>query len=180
MYPGHPGKRTGRACVVCIVFGASASACSGGSSSTTAPTDVAGSYTVDVTNASNGCMMGGWTTGAMSTGIGVVIQQSSQQLTATVSGVTGAFMTLGIGTNTFSGTLTGNQGSMTATGTVQGTQGSCTFTTNATVDAAFNGDAMQGTVTYTRVPANGSSGCAALVGCQSVQNFSGARPPSAG
>jgi hypothetical protein len=71
-------------------------------------------------------------------------------------------------------------GARSSAGTVQGTQGSCTFTTNATVDAVFNGDAMQGTVTYTRVPSNGSSGCAAIVGCQSVQNFSGTRPPSAG
>src|SRR5258708_5571877 len=149
-----------------------ATACSGSSSTTTfTGANVSGNYTVNVTNGSNGCNMGGWTDGAMSSGIAVALSQNGTQLTATVGGVVGLFMTAGIGTNTFSGALVGSQGSMTATGTVQGAQGSCTFTTNATVNATFSGDTMQGTVTYTRVPTAQSSGCAAIQGCQSIQNF---------
>jgi hypothetical protein len=153
-------------------------ACSSSSSSTT-QVNVGGDYTVDITNGKNDCNMGNWTVGAMSTGIPVTVTQTGAQVTATVNGITGAFMKAGIGTNAFSGSLNGSQASMTATGTVQGVQGSCTFTTDATVDAIFSGDTMQGQVTYTRVPASGS-GCATLQGCQSVQNFSGARPPSGG
>jgi hypothetical protein len=156
-----------------------ATACSGSSSTTTfTGANVGGNYTVNVTNGTNGCNLGGWTDGAMSSGIGVAVTQNGTQLAATVGGVVGLFMTAGIGTNTFSGALVGTQASMTATGTVQGTQGSCTFTTNATVNATFSGDTMQGTVTYTRVPSTQSSGCAAIQGCQSIQNFSGARPPA--
>jgi hypothetical protein len=116
----------------------------------------------------------------MTSGIPVVVSQNQSLVTATVNGVTGLFMTAGIGTNTFSGSLEGAQTSLTATGTVQATQGSCTFTTNATVDATFLRDTMQGTVTYTRLPVGQSSGCAVIQGCQSVQSFSGARPPAGG
>jgi hypothetical protein len=150
------------------------------STSTSTQTNVSGTYTVDVTNGANGCNIGAWMDGAMTSGIPVVVSQNQLVVTATVNGVTGLFMTAGIGTNTFSGALTGGEASMTATGTVQATQGSCTFTTNAKVDATFVRDTMQGTVTYTRAPAAQSSGCAAIQGCQSVQSFSGARPPAGG
>jgi hypothetical protein len=154
-------------------------ACSSSTSTSSGPpANVAGSYTVDVTDGSNGCNFANWNQGAQAMNIAVSVSQNGSQVTATVNGVTGLFMTAGIGTNTFSGSLAGSQASMTATGTVQGTQGSCTFTTNATVDATFNGDTMQGTVTYTRVPAMQSSSCASLQGCQTVQSFSGARPPT--
>jgi hypothetical protein len=152
-------------------------ACS--SSTTTAPpVNVTGNYTVDVTNEANGCNIGNWTQGQQSKGIPVAITQQGASVTATVTGLVGAFMVAGIGTNTFAGTLTGAVATMNATGTVQGTQGSCTFTTNASVQATFNGDTMQGTVTYTRVPTMATSACSSLQGCQSVQSFAGARPPS--
>jgi hypothetical protein len=168
----------GAAFAVAVAVVPSAAACGGNSSSTTLTSaDVAGSYTVDVTNGQNGCNMGGWTDGAMSTGIGVTVAQNGTQLTATVGGLVGAFLSAGLGTNTFTGPLVGESATMTATGTVQVAQGSCTFTTNATIQAAFSGDTMQGTVTYQRVPVSTSSGCAALQGCMSVQNFSGVRPP---
>jgi hypothetical protein len=150
------------------------------SSSTTSapPVNVTGKYTVDVTDEANGCNIANWMQGQQSMGIPVTVTQQGASVTATVTGLVGAFMVAGIGTNTFSGTLTGGNTTMTATGTVQGTQGSCTFTTNATVQAAFSGDTMQGTVTYTRIPTMATSACASLQGCQSVQSFAGARPPS--
>lgn len=155
-----------------------AAACGGSSSSSTLTSaNVAGAYTVDVTNTSNGCNLGNWMDNAMSTGIPVTVAQNGTQLTATVAGLVGTFLNLGLGTNTFTGSLIGESATMNATGSVQGTQGSCTFTTNATIQASFSGDTMQGTVTYTRVPVGTNSSCAALQGCMSVQNFSGVRPP---
>jgi hypothetical protein len=157
-----------------------AAACGGNSSTTTLTSaNVAGSYTVDVTNGNNGCNIAGWTDNAMSMNIGVTVAQNGTQLTVTVGGggLVGALLTAVLGTDTFSGPLVGESSTLTATGTVQGTQGSCTFTTNATIQASFNGDTMQGTVTYERVPVGASSGCTALQGCMSIQNFSGVRPP---
>ncbi|HZU83955.1 MAG TPA: hypothetical protein VE987_13600 [Polyangiaceae bacterium] len=141
------------------------------------PPNVAGDYSVDVTDGSNGCQFANWTQGSTATGIPVTVTQNATSVGVTVDGLVGSLLKLGIGTNVFTGSLSGDRATMTAAGSVAGTQGNCAYTTNATIDATFNGDTMQGTLTYTRMT-NGNPDCAGITGCQTIQQFSGARPPS--
>lgn len=162
----------------CLAFGLLA--CSGSSTTTVTgpPADISGSYTVDVTDQSaNACNISGWTQGSSSAGIPVEVTQNGALATATVTGIVGAAMQLSIGTSSFSGNVAGTVATLSVMGSKLDSQGNCMFTTNATLVAEFTGDTMQGTVTYTRAT-DGSSDCAGLVGCQNVQQFSGARPPS--
>jgi hypothetical protein len=169
---------TSRGSAAIALVGMLCGACSG-SSSSGPPPDVHGTYTVDVTDEQDGCNLAGWMQGMQFMGIPVAIAQTGTQVTATVTGLVGIFMaaTSGLGTNQFSGTITGTQASMSAAGSSTATQGSCTYTTSATVDASFDGNTMNGTVTYTHVPTSASAPCDAIQGCQSTQTFSGARPP---
>ena len=54
--------------------------------------DAAGNYTAAITNKDNGCNFQNWQVGNQSTGIAVTITQSSNNATASVSGVAGAYL----------------------------------------------------------------------------------------
>jgi len=149
-----------------------AAAC--GNSST--PANVAGSYTVAVTNEGNGCNFQNWQSGNTASNIPVTVTQSGANATAVVGGAAGAYMTAVLGSNAFSGPVNGAQVDLTLYGTRSASQGNCAYTVNATMLATSMGDFLSGTITYTAAT-NGSPDCGALQGCQSIQDFNGTRPP---
>src|SRR5258706_9966865 len=92
--------------------------CGGGS------VDVTGSYTVSVTNGANGCNAVNWTVGSSATGIPVTIAQDGSNATATVEGLTGAYLQAGLGSRVFAGDVSGHDLNLELIGTTQQTQGS--------------------------------------------------------
>jgi hypothetical protein len=141
------------------------------------PADVAGSYTVSVTNGANGCNLVNWTVGESAAGIPVTITQDGGAATATVEGVTGALLVAGLGSRIFAGEVSGSSLDLALIGTNSQTSGNCTYTYNALLDGSIDGDVIEGTITYTAAT-NDQSDCAALEGCETVQDFNGTRPPS--
>jgi len=140
------------------------------------PADVAGAYTVNVTNGANGCAFANWTVGASSSNIAVTVAQDGPAATASVGGLTGNFLDAWLGGHVFSGTVDGDQLDLTLIGTRAGSMGSCAYTFNAVIAARSSGDVLTGEIRY-QAQTNGGLDCAALTGCASVQAFNGARPP---
>jgi len=140
------------------------------------PAQIAGDYTVGVTNRDNGCNFPNWTVGAMTAGVDVKIAQSGSSVTADVTGGTGAVLDFAFGSSAFTGTIDGNQMSLTLEGTRVQQTGTCTYTYNGQIIATANGDTMTGRINYTPAT-NGNSDCAAVSGCLTYQEFNGSRPP---
>jgi hypothetical protein len=142
------------------------------------PANVAGSYTVAVTNKDNGCNLQNWTVGNSAQGIAVSIMQNGTQATATVQGLTGGYLDVVLGDHVFAGTVDGDHVSMTLFGTRTSNSGNCTWTFNADLEADLTGNALQGTIDY-KPKTNGNPDCTAtLNSCASTQDFSGTRPPT--
>src|SRR6476661_8154629 len=80
------------------------------------PANVAGDYSVAVTNEADGCQIG-WTVGMSNTGVQVTITQSGSSATAVVMGGGGFGLGLLLGTNSFSGTVDGDSMDLRAIGT---------------------------------------------------------------
>jgi hypothetical protein len=140
------------------------------------PADVAGDYTLAITNHDNGCSFQNWTVGESSSNVPLTITQNGHDVTAILEGVTGVWVEAGLGSKTFTGDVTGNALEVTLYGTRSGTQGGCAYTVNATAYATLAGDTLTGTIEYTPAT-NGSPDCGALEGCVSEQAFNGTRPP---
>jgi hypothetical protein len=136
--------------------------------------DVAGNYTVAVTNGASSCSFD-WQEGQVSTGIELAITQDAANLHAALGGVTGALFTLLFGSPDFDGTVSGSQLELTNYGQRTSQQGNCSFTYNSVVDAKLTGDSIEGTLTYVS-KTNGNPDCAA-VECSASQRFAGSRPP---
>jgi hypothetical protein len=148
--------------------------CGSGDSFTPSLADVAGNYTVAITNDASSCSFD-WEEGKVSTGIGLTITQDGKTVQATLDGVTGALFALLFGTAVFDGTVNGNALELTNYGERTAQQGNCSYTYNSIVKATQTGDAIQGTITYT-TKTNGNPDCSA-VECSASQRFSGSRPP---
>jgi len=146
------------------------------SSCSSDPVDAAGNYTIAVTNRENGCAFANWMEGNSATNIGLTITQAGSDITGTVNGVTGSYLTLVLGDNVFHGGVDGDELEMTIYGTRSGSQGNCTYTVNATANATLDGDVLDGNIYY-RAATNGNPDCSALEGCASRQQFNGTRPP---
>ncbi len=146
-------------------------------SSSEAAQDLTGNFTIAVTNKDNGCAFQNWTSGQSTTTIPLTItQQGSNGITAVVGGAAGAYLTLVIGTATFTGSVTGPTGTLTAAGTRSGSQGTCAYTINANMTITLAGNAINGSISY--VPkTNAQSTCGVLNACSSTQDLSGNRPP---
>jgi hypothetical protein len=140
------------------------------------PEDVAGNYTVAVTNRENGCNLANWNVGEMATGILVTVTQNDANATALVEGGTGAYLMFVLGSRSFTGSVDGNHLDLTLVGTNSATTGNCTYTYNAVLDARLDGDALVGEIAY-RPQTNDQSDCAPFEGCASIQGFNGIRPP---
>lgn len=143
------------------------------------PANVEGNFTVAVTNRDNGCELANWTVGDSSAGIPVVISQEGEEVTATVTGLTGTYLDIGLGSHVFSGTIDGDEMDLDLFGTRPQMRNTCTYTYNAKIVGGVDGDAIEGRVEYraaTTTPQNPD--CAAIQGCLSFQEFNGTRPPT--
>src|SRR5215831_1933245 len=95
--------------------------------------NVAGTYTVAVTNGENGCNLQNWNVGNSASGIPLMITQNGSALTATVNGLTGTYLNLVLGSSAFTGTVSGNDINLRLVGTRTGNMASCAYTINADV-----------------------------------------------
>src|SRR5689334_22312380 len=170
----YPRVRAGiAACASTILVTLVAPGC-GDSSST--PANVAGNYTIAVTNRDNGCAFQNFTPGNTASNIPFAVTQSGSNVSGTIQGLVGTWVSLVFGSNQFKGAVSGDTLNMTLYGTRSATQGNCTYTVNATVTATSNGDVLQGHIDYSKV-GNGNPDCAGITGCITRQDFNGTRPP---
>jgi hypothetical protein len=141
------------------------------------PTNVAGTYSVNTTVQKNDCGILGKDPGSSSTGVTVAITQDGSQVSAQVQGVAGIALQLGMGSDTFTGHVSGSSLDLAISGTMAGSQGTCAYTRNARLEAKLVGDALSGTLTYTYAT-NKAADCGTLSTCQDVQLMNGTRPPT--
>ena len=141
------------------------------------PADVAGSYTINVTNRDNDCMLMDWTEGETASGIPLVITQDGSEITAEVGGLAGGWYDLVVGERTFEGDVSGNHLFMTIHGTRSYTDGECAGTITVEADANLVGDAIEGDIFYS-FDTNGAPACGYRETCRNRQQFNGTRPPT--
>lgn len=141
------------------------------------PADVAGTYSISVTNDANGCEFESWMEDATASNIQVVITQDGSSVSVDVAGVTGAFLDLWLGGSTFTGTVDGDAIDARIIGENALTAGNCAYTFDAVIDGQADGDVLTGRILY-EAKTNGNPDCGALTGCQTVQRFNGTRPPT--
>lgn len=141
------------------------------------PADVAGSYTISITNGANGCALANWTEGNTSSGIAVTITQDGESVQAAVGGVAGGVLNVVLGSATFTGDVDGHDVGLSIVGTVARNQGNCAYTYDALLDGTSADDFLSGTIEY-RARTNGGTDCGTLTGCVSTQQFNGTRPPT--
>jgi hypothetical protein len=142
------------------------------------PANVAGSYSVAVTNKDNGCNLQNWTVGNSAQGIAVSITQNGTQAAATVQGATGAYLDVVLGLHEFDGSVDGDHLSLTLHGTRSASSGNCTWTFDADLEADLTGDILQGTIDYKPVTNKNTDCTTTLETCASTQALNGTRPPS--
>ena len=141
------------------------------------PADVAGSYTIAVTNGENGCNFDNWTVGDTAENIPVTITQDGATASAAVEGPVALLLGLLLGSATYQGEVDGNQLDLTIFGTNSATEGNCVFTYNSVLDAELTGDVLQGEIRYEAATVDNPD-CAAIEGCATIQRFNGTRPPT--
>jgi hypothetical protein len=163
-----------------------AAACSSASTATVA--DFAGEYDVWVVNGSNQCDFVPWTEGQSASAVPFVVSQDPNDMTtmtATLGGAPGTLLLNELavnddaGTVALSGTVGGNYALLQGTGTASQKYGPCTYTTNAAISVNFQGDTVQGSLTYEIVPI-GNADCSAIAGCETTQAFAGTIVSDAG
>jgi hypothetical protein len=136
--------------------------------------DVAGNYTLAITNGDSTCSFE-WEEGKEATGIALEITQEGKSIHGTIGGATGGLFTLLFGSAEFDGHISGNSLSLTNYGTRSMQEGNCSYTYNSTVQGRQTSDSIDGTITYS-TKTNGNPDCSA-VECSATQKFSGSRPP---
>ena len=72
------------------------------------PADVAGAFSISLTNRENGCALGNWTVGAQSQGVPVTITQSGATASADVAGLARVALDLALGNHVYQGDVDGN------------------------------------------------------------------------
>src|SRR4051812_1319496 len=112
--------------------------------SSSSPADVAGDYTVNITDKANGCMLGNWTEGDTTNNIGVSITQTGAHATVTVNGLAGAYVNAVIGGSTWDGSVDGNQIDAILHGTVSKSMGNCSYFITAEIAASLTKDTLDG------------------------------------
>lgn len=140
------------------------------------PADVAGDYTIVLTNRDNGCNLTNWEVGRQSAPVSVIVVQSGDAVAMDVQGVAASGLDFALGSHTFHGDVTGSDVEATILGTREQSQGACTFRYDATIRGTLTGDNLNGRVDY-EARTNQAADCGALEGCVSFQEFAGARAP---
>jgi len=138
--------------------------------------DVAGDYTVNITNGENGCMTEDWTVGETTSGVALVVRQDGDQVQLDVEGPGGTYLDLVVGSSIFNGQVSGEEVTASLIGTRAYSGGGCTWTLTVDLDARVNGDFMEGTLTY-RAVTNMHPDCGVAETCRNLQSFNGSRPP---
>ena len=135
-----------------------------------------GDFTGSVMNGPNTCP-GTWEKGMMSSTT-VTIGQVEANVTVHFSGPPGSMLQAVLGTNSFSGIVSGNHVSARIIGTVQATSGDCVYTTNGDLAADLGGNTLSGNIVYTP-QTNNHADCTSMqvTGCTSQQTFALNRPP---
>jgi hypothetical protein len=143
------------------------------------PEDVAGEYSINLTNGENGCNFDNWTVGESTTNIPLTITQDGGHATATLGGAVAVYLDLALGSHVYSGSVDGSHLSLAIYGTRSATTGSCAYTVNSFVEADLDveNDLLAGTVRYDAAT-NGSPDCGSIQGCSTRQSFNGLRPPA--
>jgi hypothetical protein len=142
------------------------------------PANVAGEYTLAVTNGDNGCNVPLFTPGDTASGIGMTMTQNGSSITADISGnATAVVLDAVLAKHTFSGTVDGNDLDLKIVGEQHFSKGNCTWTADAEATATIDGDVLEGQIDYT-ARTNEGSDCGDLVGCHTLQAFTGTRPPT--
>jgi hypothetical protein len=140
------------------------------------PANIAGDYSVNLTNNANGCNIQNWQSGGTFNSVDFNVTQSGGNTTGVIGGAFALFVDFALGGNaTFNGTVSGDHFDMTLFGTAQHSQNGCSYTINAEITGSIAADFISGDVKYT-TKTNGSPDCGSLEGCQSDQAFTGARP----
>jgi hypothetical protein len=137
--------------------------------------DVAGVYSVGITNQESTCPFDNWVVGKETPGIGLSITQDGQTVHGALDGLIGVFFAAAFGSANFDGSIKGNSLTLNNYGTRAQMMGNCSFTYNATVQGTQTGDSIAGTITYSAAT-NNNPDCSA-VECSASQKFSGSRPP---
>jgi hypothetical protein len=145
--------------------------------------NVSGTYTLSVVDGTNACLIAGITDGMATSGVPLMVSQSSitpQNMTVIVGGSPGALLSTVAGTTTLTGTLGSYQATVTPVSPDSGSTPSftldgCMFQVQASLSLNFAGDTVQGTMTYTLLTSGNN--CSALANCQTVQAFAGVLIP---
>lgn len=137
---------------------------------------VAGTYTVNVTNRDNGCNFANWTVGNQTSGVSVAITQSGTSVTANVTGGVGVVLDFAFGSSMFMGSVDGDALDLKLLSNKPQTSGNCTFTYDGEIAATSSGDILTGRINYTPAT-NGHPECVSIEGCITYQDFNGSRPP---
>src|SRR4051812_43368258 len=117
------------------------------------PVNVAGDYSVNITNGANGCNLQNWTEGASNTGIPVTITQGTNkaEATAVINGVTGVYVNAVIGGMSFAGGVDGADFDGVLHGTRAYNMGGCTYTFTVDLTSSLSKDTLSGQLVYTPV-----------------------------
>ncbi|WP_236519193.1 hypothetical protein [Sandaracinus amylolyticus] len=142
------------------------------------PENVAGTYTINLTNGPNACMFANWEEGSTVTGTTIAVTQDGESVTVNVEGLAGAYLDVVVGGNQFVGTVDGSHIDARLTGRA-GTEGSCAYTFIVDLEGDLDGDVMEGTLTWFQ-QTNGITECGIRNSCQNTQAFNGTRPPGSG
>jgi hypothetical protein len=178
---GWHGTSTGRRIVnfssrlvsvsaVALLFGC-------GSDDPPPPADVDGTYSVTVTNGPAACPLDGWTEGAVTPGVPMIVTQNDDTVSADVGGAGAVFLGLWCGSAHFTGTVYGSDVALALNGTRSLSSGSCAFTVDAHVSLTASGNTLSGSITYA-TNTNSSPDCALIRTCTSRMNLTGTRPAS--
>jgi hypothetical protein len=143
------------------------------------PANVAGTYTLAVTNGKNECDITPYTVGATASGIAATFTQTDSTVTADFGGspLAAFILSAWLNSDKFEGTVDGNDLDLKITGSQPKSKGNCAYTINARATATIDGDVLVGQIDYTAAT-NENPDCGTLVGCHTVQDFNGTRPPS--
>lgn len=155
-----------------VIWIACAGLCAGSAACSDA--DVAGNYTAQITNGTDGCSLG-LTKGENATA-SFTVTQDGGDVTLTIDGLAGLFIAVQTGSAVLTGGVDGDDVNVLHKGTVSRTAMSCDYTINVQLKGTQDGDTMSGRVEY-RAATNNDPTCGSHQGCLTVQEFNATRPP---
>ena len=138
-------------------------------------TNVAGNYSAQITNGSDGCNLG--LTAGDNVTVAFIVTQSGGDVSLEVGGLPGLFLSAQVGSAVLTGDVDGDSIALERQGTLSKTSGACEYKINAELEADQDGDTMSGRVEY-RAATNNHAECGSRTGCVTVQDFNATRPPS--